>query len=430
MRERVDVAIVGGGIAGGALGLALARHGLSTVILERQAQYREFDRGEFLAPWGVQEAERMGVADAIYSGDAWPVHRWIQYDEINDPDSPPMGSLADWTEDLGLKVEGPMTIRHYSVCEELTHRARAAGAEVVMGADSVRVSPGPEPSVTFGPSGRQRTIQARLVVAAGGRRAPTARQLGFDVTSRHHHWGSGLNVEVPGWPEDGQTMGTEGDLMFFVFPQGPGRVQLYLAYASDQSHRFAGRDGAQRFLEAFDFRCMPWSKEVRDATPRGPCFSYPCSATTVEPVLQDGLVLLGDEAGSTDTSLGTGVANSLRDARMVAELLIGSDRWDVGTLSPYRTERAARLATYNACADLMATLFAEFGPDARERRRRALELINDDSSYHVLVLAICGGPERLPDERVTAFLAKRLLAIAGAGTRTTTTDRCLAGLSR
>lgn len=56
VREDFDVAIVGAGIAGGALATRLARDGKSVLLLERTLVHIDRIRGEFLAPLGVSEA--------------------------------------------------------------------------------------------------------------------------------------------------------------------------------------------------------------------------------------------------------------------------------------------------------------------------------------------------------------------------------------
>jgi flavin-dependent dehydrogenase len=54
-----DVIIVGGGIAGGALSIALARGGLDVVVRERSDRYEDRVRGEWLATWGAAEAREL-----------------------------------------------------------------------------------------------------------------------------------------------------------------------------------------------------------------------------------------------------------------------------------------------------------------------------------------------------------------------------------
>jgi flavin-dependent dehydrogenase len=45
-----DLAIIGGGLAGPSLGLALAKTGARVLIVEREAQFRDRVRGEGVLP--------------------------------------------------------------------------------------------------------------------------------------------------------------------------------------------------------------------------------------------------------------------------------------------------------------------------------------------------------------------------------------------
>jgi NADPH-dependent 2,4-dienoyl-CoA reductase/sulfur reductase-like enzyme len=49
-----DVVIVGAGIAGGALATALARSGVSVLLLEKTRLHHDRVRGESMVPWGVK----------------------------------------------------------------------------------------------------------------------------------------------------------------------------------------------------------------------------------------------------------------------------------------------------------------------------------------------------------------------------------------
>lgn len=62
---RVDVAIVGGGIAEGAMATVLARAGLKVLLLERDVPYRDRVRGETMFPWGVDELQQMGLSNVL-----------------------------------------------------------------------------------------------------------------------------------------------------------------------------------------------------------------------------------------------------------------------------------------------------------------------------------------------------------------------------
>ena len=83
--ESFDVVIVGGGIAGAALATVLARGGLSTCVLERQKEYKDRVRGEWIAPWGVVEAQRIGLYDVLVQAGGHHVAKQIGYGDWISP---------------------------------------------------------------------------------------------------------------------------------------------------------------------------------------------------------------------------------------------------------------------------------------------------------------------------------------------------------
>ena len=60
-----DVVIVGGGIAGSALALVLARQGLEVTVLEQQTEYHDRVRGEVLAPGAWPKPRSSACASTI-----------------------------------------------------------------------------------------------------------------------------------------------------------------------------------------------------------------------------------------------------------------------------------------------------------------------------------------------------------------------------
>ena len=69
----VDVAIVGGGVAGSNLAAALAAVGLGVVVVEREARFRDRIRGEALHPWGAAEADRLGLVPVLRAAVGQPL---------------------------------------------------------------------------------------------------------------------------------------------------------------------------------------------------------------------------------------------------------------------------------------------------------------------------------------------------------------------
>lgn len=58
-----DLIVVGGGLAGSAIGRAMAENGSSVLIVEREERYRDRVRGEGVFSWGCAEAQKLGIYD-------------------------------------------------------------------------------------------------------------------------------------------------------------------------------------------------------------------------------------------------------------------------------------------------------------------------------------------------------------------------------
>ena len=65
MTEQTDVAVVGAGGGGAVLALALAKQGISTVVLDQAAGPPQGLRGEILQPNGQQVLDRLGVLPSL-----------------------------------------------------------------------------------------------------------------------------------------------------------------------------------------------------------------------------------------------------------------------------------------------------------------------------------------------------------------------------
>ena len=74
-----DVAIVGGGIAGGALAVRLARAGLGVTVLEQSVEFRDRVRGETMFPWGYAELARSGLLDIAMRAEGTVAPRVVPY---------------------------------------------------------------------------------------------------------------------------------------------------------------------------------------------------------------------------------------------------------------------------------------------------------------------------------------------------------------
>lgn len=408
MTGLVDVVVVGGGIAGGALATVLARAGVSVLLLERTIEYRDRVRGEWLSPWGVVEAQRLKLYDTLRAAGGHHVPRFIAWDETVDAAQAEAEAL-----DLGALfpgVAGALCLGHPVACRALVQAAASAGATVLHGVSGVRVT---APEVSYRHADVEHRVRCRLVVGADARGSAVREQAGIRLyTDPPHHLFSGLLVGNLDWPDDIQTVGTEGDVNFLVFPQAGGKARLYLGHALADRHRFTGPEGTARFLAAFRLSCVPESDRLARATPAGPCAGYTNEDTWTEEPFADGVVLIGDAAGHNDPIIGQGLSIALRDVRLVSELLLATREWSTGLFAPYSAERRERMRRLRFTAALTATLTAEFGTAATERRRRANDRMRADSTLQVAQAVPFIGPEAAPAELFTEETWERILGPA------------------
>jgi 2-polyprenyl-6-methoxyphenol hydroxylase-like FAD-dependent oxidoreductase len=394
---QAEVVIVGAGIAGGALATALARAGKSVLLLDRSVVHKDIVRGEFLVPWGVEEATKLGVLDVLLDAGGHYTPLLVPYGEGVPPDVARTRTL-----DLGKLipgVAGPLTFGHPHMCQALDDAGAAAGAVVLRGTSDLKVEAGHPPTLSFSVGGQRHIVKPRLIVGADGRGSGVARQVGLRPTTEpDHHLMAGLLVdEVRGWPENEISIGTEGDVRFYVLPQGGGRVRLYFCHRLDQSARFSGADKERKFLEAFRLSSLPQSDLFVSAKPAGPCHGYPNADTWIDTPLAPGIVLIGDAAGHNDPTIGQGLALAFRDARLVSEALLGSDDWTADTFMPYADERRERMKRLRFAAKQVSILTAEFTEEAQLRRRRVFGRMAADPNLRVFMLPAMKGPYAVPD---------------------------------
>ncbi|WP_277681980.1 FAD-dependent oxidoreductase [Saccharomonospora azurea] len=406
--EDTDVVIVGGGMAGTAAAAYLSANGLSVVLLEKQERYTDIVRGEWFAPWGMQEAQRLGVDEAIAFGGGWEIREWTQWDEVVPPHEAETVDMTHFVPGVG----GPLGFPHHTVCESIAEQAADSGAKVVMGAQRCEVTAGPEPSVRYQLDGETHTVRARLIMGATGRGGRVGRQIGVSMDNTVHHWGGGVRVEgLDDWPMDVQAMGTEGEKNFMVFPQGDGRARLYINFPTHNKHRYRGEGGLERFLADFELKSLPDGGKSVYAAARaiGPLKVWPSITMTPDrPIVTEGVVLVGDEAGNADTVLGTGLSCALRDVRIVCDILLSESDWSPAAFQPYLTEREFRMKRLVFGASVIAKLQCEFGPEATERRRRARRLMAEKPAAQVLGLLNMVPPEQVPEFGFSEFFAERL----------------------
>jgi len=409
MPDTPEIVIVGAGISGGALATALVRSGRTVLLLEKTVVHRDRVRGEIMVPWGVDEAGQLGVLDDLLEAGAHFVRFNVPYNEGVSPEAARARTLS-----LGEIIPGvaeALAFGHPQACDALNESAKRAGCGMIRGITGLKVTPGAPPTIEFVANGRAQSLMPRLVVGADGRGSVVARQIGIRVESDPtHHILAGLLVDdVHPWPDSDMTSGNENGIMYYVFPQGMGRIRLYLGYPVEQRGRFVGGNGVRNFLAAFNLTSLPHADAFCEATPAGPCHGYPNADVWADIPAAPGVVLIGDAAGANDPTIGQGLSIAMRDARLVRDVLLEGTRGLSDDFTPYIRERTERMRRLRFTARLIST-FREFTGAARMRRQRAQERIAADPSIGLPFKTYLRGAHNMPKEAFEPEAWHRILS--------------------
>jgi 2-polyprenyl-6-methoxyphenol hydroxylase-like FAD-dependent oxidoreductase len=409
--QPIDVVVVGAGIAGASLAAALSAEGYEVLLLERQTVYRDKVRGEVINCWGVAELRKLGLEQAILeAGGTW-VDRFVGYDEIVEPEAAEAAALH--LDEMVPGIPGVLDVGHPEACEALATAAARAGATVVRGIGEVQVTAGPRPSVRYELDDMEYEVPCRLVVGADGRMSTVRRQLGIGLTQTPpNSLGGGVLVEeLYDWPVNTTSIGTEGDLLYFVFPRTGAKARLYLLHGTEQKGRFAGPDRHKRFLEAFQLHCIPGSEMFGKAKPSESCAFYPMNDAWAEMPFSDGAVLIGDAAGWSDPIIGQGLSVAFRDARMVWDILRSNSDWSPQTFLPYEEERGIRMRRLLASARVRTTINMTFTPEGARRRLAYAKAWPSDPLLAGSRLATFKGPFDVPPGSFDEDVLQRIFAL-------------------
>jgi 2-polyprenyl-6-methoxyphenol hydroxylase-like FAD-dependent oxidoreductase len=357
----VDVAVVGGGVAGASVAAALAAGGLGVAVVEREPRFRDRVRGECIHPWGTREADRLGLLAVLRAAGGNDLPIWQKY-----ADRAPQPPYY-WADDT---PEGhvEMGIFHPAMQQALLDHAQGVGAMVLRPAHVAAFRGGPRPELDVATEDGMLTLRARLVVGADGRRSAARRWIGAATLSDppHHAILGGLLDSVGLDSRRTHDACREG-AQALVFPQGRGRARAYLCCTGERASQIRAA-GAAGFVAAMAAYYPEGAFAGAEAS--GPVAVFPNPDAWADRLAGDAVVLVGDAAGANDPSLGHGLSVTLRDARELRDLLLGEQDWS-RAIGAFAARRAAYYAVVRECARWYVALWLEAGPEADTRRARA-----------------------------------------------------------
>ncbi|MEZ4861023.1 MAG: FAD-dependent monooxygenase [Caldilineaceae bacterium] len=388
-----EVIAIGGGIAGSTLAKTLAEHKVRTLLLEREEQFRDRVRGEGMWPWGVAEAQRLGIYDLLRSACGHEVHWWNNYSGAS---RSVIRRHLPATSSHGV---GSLTFYHPEMQQVLLTAAQQAGVEVWRGARAVRVTPGAPATVTVQHQGKLVSVSARLVVCADGRNSQARLSAGFPVQREAARLAiAGLLFENLAAPTDEISMFVNprrpGQFAIF-FPLGRQRHRVYFAFSlQDRTRQLCGAQNIPRFISECLQSGVP-TEWFAGGTPAGPLAMFQVAGAWVNEPCRPGVALVGDAAAASNPSFGCGLSLTLRDVRVLSQELLATSHWSEATLA-YARQHDHYYANLRRKEGWLTDLFFALGPTANQRRAHVMPLHRQEPERDVDIVGI--GPDDRHDE--------------------------------
>jgi 2-polyprenyl-6-methoxyphenol hydroxylase-like FAD-dependent oxidoreductase len=385
VEQRVlDVAIVGGGVAGASLAAVLAQAELGVAVIEREPRFRDRVRGESMHPWGMREADWLGLLPVLLKAGGNNLPVWQRY-----AGRAPLEPYR-WADDTPGGY-GELGIFHPAMQQALLDHAGACGADVLRPARVTSFRDGDPSEIEVATERGPAALRARLVVGADGRTSAARRWIGAATHSDPpHHVVSGCLLDGVDLDETAAHVAAPQGTHALVFPQGGGRVRGYLMWGTERA-AVARSNGGERWFRVEIARYYP--EGAFDGTVSiGPAASFPNNDIWPDRIAGESVVLIGDAAGANDPSLGHGLSLTMRDVRELRDLLLDDRDWR-RAIQTFAERRATYYAVLREATRWHAILLIEEGPEAEARRKRAERARATDPTIGGFGLLITHGPD-------------------------------------
>jgi 2-octaprenyl-6-methoxyphenol hydroxylase len=393
-----DIAIVGGGMVGATLAVALAPLKLRVAVIEaiahNAATQPSFDeRTTALSNGSRRILETIGVWPSL-SALATPIRK------IHVSDQGRFGFARIDAAEQGLNALG-YVVPNRALGDALWSRlSESTGLKVFCPAEVTRITTGEQSvGVEIAAAGDKTLIDTKLIVAADGAQSAVRSAFGVEASARDYGQTAVITTVLPQRFHDNvayERFTPDGPLA--LLPLDGGRCTLVLTLNTDAAHSaLAWSD--QEFLgelqRRFGFRLGRFLKVGR----RVP---YPLSLTRAMRLSSARCVIIGNAAQSLHPVAGMGFNLGLRDVATLAELVAeragkGTDPGSAEMLAEYDAWRAADRRGVIAFTDGLVRVFAN--PLGSVRRLRNLGLLAFDllpPAKDALSRLSTGGSGRVP----------------------------------
>ncbi len=364
-----DVAIVGAGIAGTALALALSGHGLRIVLIEAQGT----ERTALPAALSLESFDPRVVAlnprsrGVLQGLDAWQAvadYRLCAYRHMTVWDAEGTGAIDFDSADVNVEALGYIVENRALVAALLQRLAACADVRVLAPESLAGCERGAEGSMTLTLASGAR-LRCGLVAAADGALSRVRELLAFRTREwdyGHHAIVATVQVEHPHQATAWQRFLPSGPLAFLPLPSTASAHYCSIVW-SLQSARVEGLQALDEdaFCAALERAFEGRLGRVQACSRR---YAFPLRQRHAVDYIQPGAVLVADAAHTIHPLAGQGINLGLQDVAVLAEELLraaerGESLGSVEVLRRYQRRRKGENLAMMAAMDGFKRLFEQ-----------------------------------------------------------------------
>lgn len=377
-----DLIIVGGGLTGSSLAVALADTNLRIALVDARAPSRPEGWPE---RWDSRVyAISPGSADFLSQIGCWahlPADRLQRVAEMRVYGD--AGGEIDFSAfDIGTEELAWIVESSEMACELWTSVSRQRNVTCFCPAEPQALQVSDDAAVLTLASGQ--ILRARLVVGADGRESWVRQQLG--LSSQHDPYGelgvvANFHTELPHFGTAFQWFRKDGVLAFLPLSGGEGEHHGHM-----MSMVWSAPEPVARELLALSAEGLADRVAAAGVNKLGrlelmaPAAGFPLKLVRVPQVVVPRVALIGDAAHGIHPLTGHGVNLGFQDARVLAQLIRDArpvdDIGDLRLLSRYQRARKEEVVMLQTATDLMRKLFATDTPGVSQLRNLGLSLTN------------------------------------------------------
>ena len=317
MQNDVDIIIGGGGVAGTAAAAALHQLGYRVVLVEPGQHDKLRLAGELFHPPGVTGLAELGLLPALLDAPLKRIKGFLVSSAADDG-----RSIRLPYDEVGAHATSGIGLEHSVIRHQLMQAVEAMGITVLHGTRVIAIDQD-DPScvavtVANGSASATRQYRCRLVIAADGAQSRMARSVGIAIHQRRISTLFGYRIaggDLPDFDYGQVILGAAAPVLVYPISSTEARVLFDIPHAPGRLPQAADCVEIGSVLPAW---LRPAAHQAIAAQAQMSVFA---SAVTIDRLVEDRVVLVGDAAGACHPLTASGMTRCIDDALLLRDAI-------------------------------------------------------------------------------------------------------------